>query len=74
MTELRSINWGSKRTFTVAESVLWTGLCGMRFVTEVAATVSLEEVIEGRSKLTAVAKDTAAIRYGNSTANSITNY
>ena len=74
MTELKSINLGPKRTFTVAESILWTELCGVRFATEVAATVSLEEVTKGRSKLAAVAKDAAAIRYGNSTANSITNY
>ena len=36
--------------------------------------MSLEEVLRGLSKLAAVAKDAAAIRYGNSTATSITNY
>ena len=68
LTELESINLGPKRTFTVAESILWTELCGVRFATEVAATVSLEEVTKGRSKLAAVAKDAAAIRYGHSAA------
>ena len=31
LTELKSINLGPKRTFTVAESILWTELCGVRF-------------------------------------------
>ena len=74
MTELKSINLGPKRTFTVAESILWTELCGVRFAAEVAATVSLEEVTKGLSKLAGVAKDAAAIRYGNCTTNSIKNY
>ena len=62
LTELKSINLGPKRTFTVAESILWTKLRGVQFATEVAATVSLEEVPKGFKKLTAVAKDAAAIR------------
>ena len=74
LTELESINLGPKRTFTVAESILWTGLCGLQFTAEVAATVSLEEVTRGPSRLAAVAKDAAAIRYGNCTTNSIKNY
>ena len=74
LTELKSINLGPKRTFTVAESILWTELCGVQFTAEVAATVSLEDVTKGFSKLAGVAKDAAAIRYGNCTANSITNY
>jgi hypothetical protein len=74
LTELKSMNLGHKRTFTVAVSILWTELCGLQFTAEVAATVSLEEVTKGFPKLAAVAKDAAAIRYGNSTANSITNY
>ena len=65
LTELKSINLGPKRTFTVAESILWTELCGVQFTAEVAATVSLEEVTKGFSKLAGVAKDAAAIRYGN---------
>ena len=44
LTELKSINLGPKRTFTVAESILWTELCGVQFATEVAATASMEEV------------------------------
>ena len=72
LTELKFINLGPKRTFTVAESILWTKLCGVQFTAEVAATVSLEEVPKGFKKPAAVAKDAAAIRYGNSTANSIT--
>ena len=74
MTELKSINLGPKRSFTVADSLLWIELCGLRFAAEVAATVSLEEVPRGLSKLATVAKDAAAIRYGHSTATSITNY
>ena len=74
MTEHKSINQEPKRTFTVAESILWTKLCGVQFATEVAATVSLEEISKGYKKPAAVANDVAAIRYGNSTANSITNY
>ena len=74
LTELKSINLGPKRTFTVAESVLWTRLCGVQFATEVAAPSSLEEVPRGFKKLAAVAKNAAAIRYGDSTATSITNY
>ena len=72
--ELNSTNLGPKRSFTVAESLLWIELCGPQFATEVAAMVSLEEVSKGNSKMAAVAKDAAAIRYGNSTATSITNY
>ena len=74
MMELKSINLGPKRSFTVAESLLWIELCGLRFAAEVAAMVSLEEIVKGKSKMAAVAKDAAAIRYGNSTATSITNY
>ena len=62
MTELKSINLGPKRTFTVAESILWTKLCGVQFTAEVAATVSLEEVPKGFKKPAAVAKDAAAIK------------
>ena len=47
LTELKSINLGPKRSFTVAESVLWIELYGLRFAAEVAATVSLEEVPRG---------------------------
>ena len=50
LTELKSINLGPKRTFTVAESILWTELRGVRFATEVAATVSLEEITKGFSR------------------------
>ena len=57
LTELKSINLGPKRTFTIAESILWTKLCGVKFTAEVAATVSLEEAL-----LAAVAKDAAVIR------------
>jgi hypothetical protein len=64
LTEPKSINLGPKRTFTVAESILWTKLCGVQFTAEVAATVSLEEVPKGFKKPAAVAKDAAAIRYG----------
>ena len=74
LMELKSINLGPKRSFTVAESLLWIELCGLRFAAEVAAMVSLEEIVKGKSKMAAVAKDVAAIRYGNSTATSITNY
>ena len=35
---------------TVAESILWTKLCGVQFATEVAATVSLDEVLKGFKK------------------------
>ena len=64
LTEPKSINLGPKRTFTVAESILWTKLCGVQFTAEVAATVSLEGVPKGFKKPAAVAKDAAAIRYG----------
>ena len=47
LTELKPVNSGPKRTFTVAESVLWTKLCRVQFAAEVAATVSLEEVTKG---------------------------
>ena len=38
LTELMSINSGPKRTFTVAESILWTNLCGVQFAAEVAGS------------------------------------
>ena len=72
--ELNSINLGPKRSFTVAECALWAALCGPQFAAQVAAVVSLEEVLKGRKKIPALAKDVAAIRYGHSTAASITNY
>ena len=74
LTELKSTNLGPKRTFFVAESIRWAKLCGVQLAAEVAATVSLEEVPKGFKKPAAVAKDAAAIRYGHSTATSITNY
>ena len=43
LMELNSINFGPKRSFTVAESVLWIELCGLRFAAQVAAMASLEE-------------------------------
>ena len=49
LTELKSINLGPKRSFTVAESLLWIGLCGLRFAAEVASMVSLEEIFKGKS-------------------------
>ena len=52
----KSINLRPKRSFTVAESLLWYELCGLRFAADVAATVSLEEVPKGLSKLAAVKK------------------
>ena len=73
LMELKSFSLLPKRPFTVAESVLRTKLCGLRFAAEVAATVGLEEVPEGLSRFAAAAKDAAAIRYGHSTATSITN-
>ena len=54
LTELKSINLGHKRTLNVAESILWTKLCGVQFTAEVAATVSLEEVTKGLSGPAAV--------------------
>ena len=54
--ELSSTNLGPKRGFTVAESLLWIALCGLRFDADVAAMVSLEEVLKGLSKLAAVKK------------------
>ena len=74
LMEQNSINLGTKRSFTVAGFLLWIELSGLRFAAEVAAMVSLEEIVKGKSKMAAVAKDAAAIRYGNSTATSITNY
>ena len=52
----KSINLGSKRSFIVAESSLWIELSGLRFDADVAATVSLEKVPKGLSKLAAVKK------------------
>ena len=72
--ELNSINLGPKRSFTVAESVLWIELCGLRFAAQVAAMASLEEATKGLLKLAAAAKDAAAIHYPNNTATSITYY
>ena len=72
--ELNSVNLGPKRSFTVAESVLWIELCGLRFAAQVAAMVSPEEVPKGLSIHAAAAKDAASIRYGHSTATSITHY
>ena len=74
MTELNSINLGPKRSFTVAECVLWAALCGPQFAAQVAAVVSLEEVPKSHGKIFALAKDVAAISYGHSTATSITKY
>ena len=72
--ELNSINLGPKRSFTVADSVLWIELCGLRFAARVAAMASLEEATKGWSKLAAAAKDAAAIHYPNNTATSISYY
>ena len=74
LMELNSVNLGPKRSFTVAESVLWIELCGLRFAAQVAAMVSPEEVPKGLSIHAAAAKDAASIRYGHSTATSITHY
>ena len=71
LTELNSINLGPKRSFTVAECALWAALCGVRFAAQVAAVVSLEEVPKGQGKISVLAKDVAAIRYGHSMATSI---
>ena len=68
------IDLGPKRLFSVAESVLLTARFGPRFCAQVAEVVSLEVESKKYSKMTAAAKEVAAIRYGNSTANSITNY
>ena len=74
LTKLNSINLGPKRSFTVAECALWAALCGVRFAAQVAAVVSLEEVTKSHGKISVLAKDVAAIRYGHSTATSITKY
>ena len=72
LMELNFINLEPKRSFTVAESVLWIELCGLRFAAQVAAMVSLEELPKAScAKLAATVKDAAAIRYGHSMATSI---
>ena len=50
LMELNFINLEPKRSFTVAESVLWIELCGLRFAAQVAAMVSLEELPKVRAQ------------------------
>ena len=54
--------------------MLLTARFGPRICAQVAEVVGLEVESKKYSKMTAAAKEVAAIRYGNSTANSITNY
>ena len=42
--ELRSTNLGPKRSFTVAETVLWTCLLGPQLAAQVVEVVSLEDM------------------------------
>jgi hypothetical protein len=73
--ELNPTNLGQKRSFTVPEAVLWAELCGPQCAARVAEVVALEVVLNSScGKITAVAKDAAAIRYGHSTATFIANY
>ena len=65
---------GPKRFFSVAESVLLTARFGSRFCSQVAEGLSLGVVSKDYSKMTAVAKEVAAVRYTHYTATSIANY
>jgi hypothetical protein len=69
-----TIDLGPKHLFSVAESVLLTARFGPRFCAQVAEVVSLGEVSKNYSKMTAVAKEVAAISYAHYTATSIANY
>jgi hypothetical protein len=68
LSALNSIDLGDKRSFIVGESLLWTGLCEVRFSAQVAAAVSVKAAPKGFSTLAAVTKDAAAIRYANNRA------
>ena len=69
-----TIDLGPKRLFSVAESVLLTARFGPRFCAQVAKGMSLGVVSQNYSKMTAVAKEIAAIVYAHYTATSIANY
>jgi hypothetical protein len=60
---LNTVDLGTKRPFSVGECALWALLAGPRFGAQVAAVVSLVE-----------AKKAMAMKYGNTTGDSIKNF
>jgi hypothetical protein len=58
----------------VGESAPWARLAGSRFAAQVAAVVGLVEAPANHYEATAVAKEVTAIKYGNTTGNSITKF
>jgi hypothetical protein len=62
---------GPKHPFSVGECALSTRLTGPRFAAQVAAVGGLVEASANYWKATTVAKEVMAIKYGNTTGNSI---
>jgi hypothetical protein len=71
---LNTVDLGTKRPFSVGECALWARLAGPRFGAQAAAVVSLVEAPSNCGKAAAVAKKAMAIKYGNTTGDSIKNF
>jgi hypothetical protein len=68
---LNTVDLGPKRPFCVGECALWARLTGPQFAAQVGAVVGLVEAPVSHYKSTAVVKEVMAIKYGNTTGNSI---
>jgi hypothetical protein len=71
---LNTVDLGPKRPFNVGGCALWARLTGPQLAAQVAAVASLVEAPANHYKVTAVAKEVMAIKYGNTTSHSITKF
>ena len=71
---LNTVYLGPKRPFSVGECALWSRLTGPSFAAQVAAVVSLVEAPINFGISAAVAKEVMAIKHGNKTSHSITEF
>jgi predicted anti-sigma-YlaC factor YlaD len=71
---LNTVDLGPKRPVSVGKCALCSRLSEQRFAAQVAAAVGLVEAPASDYKATAVAKEATAIKYGNTTGNSITKF
>jgi hypothetical protein len=68
---LSTVDLGPKRPFSVSEFVFWARLTGLKFAAQVAAVASLVEAPANHYKVSTVAREAMAIKYGNTTSHSI---